>query len=159
MNNRVLFGFLFVVVGYFMAEQWITKQKGLKYDPLFKTTEKKYGLPAGLLSRVAYQESRYNPLAVSPVGASGLMQFMPATATEYGIDPFNTTQSIDAAGQYLSKLYKKFKRWDQALAAYNWGQGNVSRKGLAKAPAETREYYSSIMRDTGLSAIEDVQVT
>lgn len=130
---------------------WANDNRGTEFRPAFRAAEDKYSLPHGLLERMAWQESRFNPRAVSPVGAQGIMQFMPATAREFGIDPFEPYQSIDAAGRYVAQLYRKFGDWPRAIAAYNWGMGNVARKGLAKAPAETREYYASILADVGLA--------
>ena len=129
---------------------WITPAKGQQYDNTFAAAEQAYGLPAGLLSRVAYQESRYNPAAKSPVGALGLMQFLPATAASLNFDPLDPTASIWAAGKYLKGLYDTFGDWTKALAAYNWGQGNVARKGLAQAPAETVNYYTDILGALGI---------
>lgn len=130
--------------------KWITPANGQKYEKDFIAASAVHGLPAGLLSRVAYQESRYNPKARSPVGAIGLMQFMPATAKDFGIDPLDPIDSIYASARYLKQLYNKFGNWKEAVAAYNWGQGNVARKGLAKAPAETRNYFAQILNDIGL---------
>lgn len=135
----------------------INRRKAGPYLAAFETAELKYGLPRDLLSRVAYQESRYDKDAISPVGAIGLMQFMPATAVEYGIDPRDPFQSIDAAGKYLSRLYRMFGNWSVAIAAYNWGPGNM-RKHLAKhgalniaaIPDETRKYLS-IAADIGVA--------
>lgn len=117
----------------------------------FRQAESRYGLPPGLLSRVAYQESRYDAAARSPAGALGLMQFMPATAREYGVQPLDPFSSIDGAARYLSALFARFGSWSQALAAYNWGPGNVAGKGLARAPEETRAYYQSITQDVGIT--------
>ncbi len=73
---------------------------------------------------------------------------MPATAAELGIDPLNPDQAIDAAGRYLKRLQKNnLGGWTEALAAYNWGIGNVQRKGIANAPKETRLYFSQILAD------------
>jgi len=130
--------------------KWITPANGQKYEKDFIAASAVHGLPDGLLSRVAYQESRYNPKAKSPVGAIGLMQFMPATAKDFGIDPLDPIDSIYASARYLKQLYNKFGNWKEAVAAYNWGQGNVARKGLAKAPAETRNYFAQILNDIGL---------
>lgn len=118
--------------------------------------EIRYGLPNNLLARLLYQESRYREDIItgrtkSPVGALGIAQFMPATAREMGIDPLNPAQAIDAAGRYLQRLHGRFGSWDKALAAYNWGQGNVARRGLDRAPAETRNYFSKILADLGLA--------
>jgi peptidoglycan DL-endopeptidase CwlO len=130
---------------------WTTPKAGQIFETTFQAATIRYGLPPGLLSRVAYQESRYNPKAKSPAGALGLMQFMPATAKDFGIDPWNPEQSIWAAAQYLSQLYKRFGNWKEAVAAYNWGQGNVAKKGLEKAPSETRNYFAQILGDIGLT--------
>lgn len=127
-----------------------------KYRPAIQAAEYINGIPAGMLERLLWQESRYREDIItgrvrSPVGALGIAQFMPATAAEMGIDPLNPEQAIPAAGRYLAQLYRRFGTWEQALAAYNWGQGNVARKGLAAAPAETRNYFSQILADLGLA--------
>lgn len=129
---------------------WKLDPRGNQYDHLFTAAEQRYGLPAGLLRRMAYQESRFNPAAVSPVGAVGILQFMPATAKEFGIEPRNAAQSIDAAGKYMAQLYKATGTWTKALAAYNWGVGNVMRKGMSAAPAETVA-YAAMAQDVGVA--------
>ncbi|MBC8726590.1 lytic transglycosylase domain-containing protein [Paraburkholderia sp. 31.1] len=112
----------------------------------FAGTEARYGLPAGLLSAIAQKESRGNPMAVSPAGARGLFQFMPATAREYGIDAFNPAQAADAAARKMSGLLARYKgNLTYALSAYNWGEGNLDRYGLARAPAETRNYAPGVL--------------
>lgn len=129
---------------------WKIDPRGNPYDADFTAAEKANGLPAGLLRRMAYQESRFNPSAKSPAGAVGLLQFMPATAKEYGIDPLNAKQSIAAAGRYMAKLYKMTGTWSGALAGYNWGIGNVQKKGIHNAPAETVAYMK-IADDVGVA--------
>lgn len=129
-----------------------------QYRGAIAAAEVRYGLPNGMLARLLYQESRYRPDIISgakksSVGALGIAQFMPATAAQFGIDPLNPGQAIDAAGRYLGQLYKQFGTWDKALAAYNWGPGNVARKGLASAPAETRNYFTQILADLGMSKV------
>lgn len=114
--------------------------------------EKKYNLPAGMLDAVAYTESRYNPNAVSPVGARGAFQFMPGTAKQFGIDPSDPDQSAEAAGKYLHQLMVKFDGdVPKALAGYNWGAGNVQRQGMGKMPQETKNYIAQITGRMGLS--------
>jgi soluble lytic murein transglycosylase-like protein len=118
-----------------------------------------YGVPSQLALEVAIQESGLNQSAVSSAGAIGVFQLMPATAAGLGVDPTNLQQNIQGGVQYLSQLYSQFGSWDQALAAYNWGPGNVSNAVatygdpgfLANAPAETQNYVSSIMSAAGLS--------
>lgn len=113
----------------------------------------KYGL-GDLLAKVAKAESDFNPNAKnSKSGASGMFQFMPATARGYGIDPFNVTQAADAAGKMLSGLIAKYKGDKaKALAGYNWGGGNVDKaikkygdNWLSYAPTETKNYIKKIL--------------
>lgn len=135
---------------------WMPPAAAKPYLPAIKAAEAKYGLPENLLARLIHQESRYRQDIItgktkSPAGALGIAQFMPATAKQFGINPLDPFASIDAAGRYMSQLYKQFKSWDKALAAYNWGQGNVSRKGLASAPTETKNYFSQILADIGMA--------
>lgn len=127
-----------------------------QYAGTIAAAEGRAGLPVDMLARLLYQESRYRADIISgatrsPVGALGIAQFMPATAAEFGIDPLNPVQAINAAADYLRRLFDRFGNWSEALAAYNWGQGNVSRKGLAAAPRETRLYYSQILADVNSS--------
>ncbi len=144
-------------VGYSVKERLGLWHPPEKYAALIAAAESKYDLPVDLLARLLWQESRYREDIItgavrSRVGAVGIAQFMPATAAEMGIDPLNVEQSIDAAAKYLRRLYGSLQVWDKAIAAYNWGIGNVQRKGLAMAPLETRNYYTSIMADIGLRA-------
>ncbi|CAN7305463.1 lytic transglycosylase domain-containing protein [Acidovorax delafieldii] len=123
-----------------------------QYAGLIASAEVANGIPATMLERLLWQECRWREDIISgrvrsPVGAVGIAQFMPATAREMGIDPLNVPQAIDGAGRYLARLYRMFGNWSEALAAYNWGMGNVQRKGLGAAPAETRSYYTSILAD------------
>lgn len=135
---------------------WIPPAAAKPYLSAIAQAESKYGLPQNLLARLLHQESRYREDIItgktkSPAGAVGIAQFMPATAKEFGINPLDPFASIDAAGKYLKQLYARFKNWPEALAAYNWGQGNVSRKGLDRAPTETKNYFSQILADLGLA--------
>lgn len=123
-----------------------------KYAGMIAASEARNGIPRDLLARLLYQECRWRDdiisgRTVSPVGAQGIAQFMPATAREWGVSPLDPQSAIDGAGRYLKWLYTKFGSWSEALAAYNWGIGNVQRQGLTKAPRETRLYYSQILGD------------
>lgn len=123
-----------------------------KYADAIRQAEDANGIPRDLLARLLWQESRYRDDIItgrvrSPVGAVGIAQAMPATAAEWKFDPLDPFASIDFAGKYLAWLYKRHGTWTEALAAYNWGTGNVARKGLARAPTETRNYYSQILGD------------
>lgn len=125
-----------------------------KYAMKISAAESAYGIPDGLLARVLWQECRWKPDVISgrvksPAGAIGIAQFMPDTAREWGVDPYDADSSIDGAGRYLRWLRRQVSSWAEALAAYNWGIGNIKKRGLSAAPAETRAYYTSILRDTG----------
>lgn len=125
-----------------------------KYAPAIAAAEDANGIPRDMLARLLWQESRYRDDIISGrvrsrVGATGIAQFMPDTAPEWSVnlydnDPFD---DIAGAGRYLAWLYKRHGNWTEALAAYNWGTGNVKRKGLGMAPSETRSYYSGILAD------------
>ena len=113
---------------------------------LFSQLEGQYGLPAGLLDSVWAAESGRGRAMLSPKGAQGHFQFMPATAKQYGLqDPSDLTQSATAAARMLSDLMQQSGGDVQkALAGYNWGIGNVQRKGMDAAPAETRNYIAKV---------------
>jgi hypothetical protein len=117
----------------------------LDLTALQRQAEAKYGLPVGMLASIMRAESGGDPMAVSKKGAMGLYQFMPATARELGIDPLDPAQATEGAGRYLSQLYDQTKDWPKALAAYNWGIGNVKEKGLAAAPEETQKYVPKVL--------------
>lgn len=121
-----------------------------------RAAELRHGIPESLLTRLLYQESRFRPDIIegrtkSTAGALGIAQFMPGTAADMGVDPLDPYQSIDGAARYLRLQFDKFGSWDKALAAYNWGPGNVQRKGLDAAPLETRNYLSQILGDVDVS--------
>jgi len=106
----------------------------------------KISLAPELIHSVVATESAYNPTAVSHAGAQGLMQLMPETAQELGVqDSFDPLQNLLGGSRYLKQLLEKYDGdLDHALAAYNWGQGNVDRYGLENMPEETRNYLTKI---------------
>lgn len=116
---------------------------------LLSKLEQEHGLPSGLLNAVMMQESGGNANAVSPRGAKGWFQFMPKTAAEYGVqDPTNFEQSARGAAKYLQKLHGRFGNTEDALRAYNWGQGNLAdyKKGVRKdMPPEAQNYPKSVL--------------
>ncbi|WP_368821933.1 lytic transglycosylase domain-containing protein [Klebsiella variicola] len=115
----------------------------------FGSLEGKYGLPAGLLSSVAATESGGHPFAESKAGAKGLFQFMPGTAKDMGLkgrDVFDPHKSADAAARYLRYLLDATGGdLEKTLASYNWGLGNVQKKGMDNLPSETRNYVPKVM--------------
>lgn len=109
------------------------------------------GVDPALVRAVIAQESGYDPNAVSPAGAAGLMQLMPATATDYGLTPderFDPAKNLRAGIRHLKMLQRLFNNdLDLVLAAYNAGQGNVIKYGRRIPPfAETREYVRKVQR-------------
>lgn len=133
------------------VQAWKFDPRGNPYDAQFNALESQYNLPVGMLRRVIWQESRFNPSAVSPAGAQGIAQFMPATAAAMGFNPLDPVASINHAAAYLADLYATTGSWINALAAYNWGVGNVLTKGVAAAPTETQQYVTSITSDLGIA--------
>lgn len=106
-------------------------------------------LEPALLHAVIAVESHYNARAISPKGARGLMQLMPATARAYGVsDPFNAAQNIQAGAQHLRMLLDRFANNKAlALAAYNAGAGAVLAHGGQVPPyAETRNYVPAVLQ-------------
>ncbi len=116
-----------------------------QFRALFERAGAAHGVDPGLLSAVAKNESGFNPGAVSPAGAQGIMQFMPATATQFGVDPFDPASAIDGAARYLRQLQDQFGSVELALAAYNAGPGNVSKYGGVPPFTETRNYVTKVM--------------
>jgi peptidoglycan DL-endopeptidase CwlO len=118
---------------------------GVPYADLFTRAGARYGVDASLLAAVASQESSFNASAVSPAGAQGLMQFMPATAKGLGVNALDPTSAIDGAARYLSSLTKQFGSTELALAAYNAGPGTVTRYGGVPPYTETQNYVRTVM--------------
>ncbi len=114
------------------------------YQDLFDAAEAKYGLPDGLLSAVAKTESGYDAAAVSRAGARGLMQLMPGTARELGVDAGDPAQAVDGAARLLAKHLDRFGSLPLALAAYNAGPGNVTKYGGVPPFAETQSYVRKV---------------
>lgn len=122
------------------------------YVTYIRGVETALGIPRDLLVRLAYQESRFRAdiitgKTISSAGAKGMFQLMPVHWSK--VDPLNWKASADYAGRFLVQLFKQFGTWQMALAAYNWGPGNLKKYGIAKAPKETRNYYTQILADVG----------
>ncbi len=106
----------------------------------------RYGLDPALLAAVAKAESGFNPRAVSPAGAKGLMQLLDSTATSLGVyDPFDPQQSIEGGARYLRSLLDRFQDPILALAAYNAGPAAVERYGGIPPYRETQSYLSRVV--------------
>jgi len=95
--------------------------------------------------RLIQQESSFRPDVVSPKGAIGLGQLMPATAKELGVDPTDPMQNLEGAAKYLSQQLKRFGDPSLALAAYNAGPTRVAKLGRVPNIAETQNYVKTIL--------------
>jgi soluble lytic murein transglycosylase-like protein len=122
-----------------------TLPAGTPYAGLFTQAAQRYDVPATLLAAVARQESAFNAGAVSPAGARGLMQLMPATARGLGVDPDVPAQAVDGAARLLRDLIGEFGRVDHALAAYNAGPGAVHRYNGVPPYRETQAYVPAVL--------------
>ncbi len=116
-----------IVCGQSVEIEVAAIRRARQFEPIIIDAAKKHGVNPHLLWVIAYLETRFNPRQKSRAGACGLMQFMPATASRYGLtDPYNPTSAIDAAARYVRDLTARFSnRADLALAAYNSGEGTV----------------------------------
>jgi hypothetical protein len=107
----------------------------------------RYGLPRELVRSVMAAESGFQPAAVSPKGAIGLMQLMPGTAQSLGVDAHDPAQNVDAGARYLRDLLEKYNYGlRHALAAYNAGPGAVDKYNGVPPYRETIDYIGRIER-------------
>ena len=118
-------------------------------QPIIASNATKYGVDPDLLTRQLHKESGFQNLPANKAGATGIAQFVPSTAKQYGIDPTDVGQSVEGQAHYMSDLSKQFGNSGLALAAYNWGPGNVSKwlKSGAdpkKLPDETSDYVRTV---------------
>ncbi len=111
----------------------------------------RHSISAPLVEAVAWQESRFNQSAVSPKGAMGVMQLMPATARQLGVDARDVASNIEGGALYLSQMLRRFEGdVPRALAAYNAGPEAVQRYGGIPPYAETQAYVRAILGRLGV---------
>ena len=123
----------------------------------FASLEQQNGLPAGILTNLVRQESGGDCSITSPAGAHGLCQFMPGTAAQLGVNSGDPVSSANGAAKYLAQLKDMFGGdMDKAIAAYNWGPGNMRRNVREHPndwqnhlPAETRKYLAAVGHGVG----------
>ncbi len=107
---------------------------------------RRFDLSPALIEALVWQESRWRANAVSPVGARGLAQLMPATARELGVDPADPFANLEGGARYLRAQLDRFGGdLEKALAAYNAGPGRVERAGGVPEIRETKTYVAAIM--------------
>ena len=116
------------------------------FDELIARAAARHGLPPAMIKAVVKAESNFQPHAVSDKGAQGLMQLMPATAEDLGVDqPFEPEDNVLGGSRYLREMYDRFGDWEHALAAYNAGPGAVDRFGGIPPFAETQQYVERVL--------------
>ena len=111
----------------------------------FERAAKAEGVDVHLLRAVAWTESRGRQNAVSPKGALGIMQLMPGTAAELGVNPLDPDSNVNGGARYLARQLTRFQSVPLALAAYNAGPGAVLRWGGIPPYAETQSYVAQIL--------------
>ena len=117
------------------------------FDGLIEHYARLHQVEAALVRAIMQTESAFNPAARSHAGAIGLMQLMPSTARELGVNPFVPEQNIEGGVRYFSQLLRMFGGVELALVAYNAGPGFAQRyaRGQAVLYGETREYVKRVL--------------
>lgn len=124
---------------------------GTMYNDYIDDAHRKYpNVSKKMITALIKMESLGKASIVSPKGAIGLMQLMPETAKDLKVNPWNAGENIRGGTHYMSDLLNKYNGdVDKSLAAYNWGMGNVDRKGLSHLPSETQNYVNKYHRLVG----------
>jgi soluble lytic murein transglycosylase-like protein len=116
------------------------------YDDLIERTALRHGVPAALIKAVVKTESNFQRHAVSSKGAQGLMQLMPGTAADLGVeDAFSAEENVGGGTRYLRAMIDRYGDWKQALAAYNAGPGAVDQYGGIPPYQETLQYVERVL--------------
>lgn len=128
------------------VSEWQGENDSQSMDAIFAEAASLYGVPLNLLKAMGKAESGFDANAVSPAGAQGVMQLMPATAKSLGVeDPFDARSNIMGGARYIAQKLQQYNGdIDLALAAYNAGSGNVAKYGGVPPFSETRNYIARI---------------
>ena len=133
------------------------KSNNPKLDEIVENVSRKFGVDKDLSISVIKQEYSFQPNCVSEAGAMGLMQLMPSTAKEMGVNnPFDMEENINGGTKYLKGLLDMYGNSKElALAAYNAGPGTLQNRGvkntsdIGKLPYETKNYVKKVMKNYG----------
>ncbi len=117
------------------------------YDAYIRASAARHGVDPGLMKAMMHTESAFNQNARSPVGAQGLMQLMPATASRFKVsNPWNPADNIEGSAKYIAWLMRRFNNnVEYAIAGYNAGEGNVDKYNGIPPFRETRNYVKKVM--------------
>lgn len=129
-----------------ISQETFSSSSPTDLDGIINQASRRHGVDVSLIKAVIKAESNFNPTAVSHAGAQGLMQLMPGTARDLGVtNSFDPEQNVMAGTRFLKDMLKRYHgNVDSALAAYNWGPGNVDKKGTSGLPQETRNYLARV---------------
>ncbi|WP_133490905.1 lytic transglycosylase domain-containing protein [Alcanivorax sp. 24] len=131
--------------GWNYVPRGLTAAQRDRYDAVIARAARAHNVEAALVKAVIHAESLFNRLAVSRVGAQGLMQLMPETSRHLQVlDPFDADENIDGGTRFLAYLQGRFDDLDRVLAAYNAGEGNVRRYDGIPPFAETQAYVQKV---------------
>jgi len=145
----VMFVYIFFAPRFFGLLELVKKQDAgiVKYQTSIEQMSKEYNVPAALVAAMIKVESDFRPNIVSPVGARGLMQLMPATARELKVGNINDPhENIRGGTKYIRSLLDQFRgNMTLAIASYNAGPGAVKRFGSVPPYPETRKYVQRVL--------------
>lgn len=120
------------------------------YHAIVAQAGRRHGVDAALIEAVIRAESNFDPRAISPAGAIGLMQLLPATAASYGVTDraslFDPAINVDTGTRHLKRLLNKYRNINRALMAYNAGEYNEARFRRSGVFLETRKYAVRVIR-------------
>jgi len=156
LQNNKLNLILFIILAYSVSIPcFSSSSEPSKYSAIIDKAAVKYGLPSDLIHSIIKAESNFNPRAVSPKGAIGLMQLMPSTAKQYGVtNIYDPEDNILGGTRYLKDLSSLYqKNLDLVLAAYNAGQEAVKKYQGIPPYQETIEYIEKVKSSYGRKSI------